>query len=143
MKRATLLFLGLVLGIAGCGPKTRSPIIGKWNVSAAAVPEVRLSNAVLYASHSVPLATRAISDGDKDARFVDWTRVNAEFRPDGTCSLHDGDSKDEGTWTLDGDTLSQTYRGEPGLPSTVAWEGPNRFALVHARGTTFTFVREK
>ncbi len=149
MRLTVILYAASLAGMAGCSTESpveggsKSPIVGTWTVRAATLAGVRLSGLTLYTTHSVPLAINVISDDHKDGQFVDWTRVKAEFRPDGTCSLHNGTVKDEGIWTLDTATLTQSYRNKTGKPGIVTWDGRDQFTLVSPDGTSFAFARER
>ncbi len=127
-------------------------IVGKWKVSNAAASLGRLPHAV-FIEDLADIAIDVISGGQQDTSTFDLvTGIDIEFRDDGTCWLHTGPKKTdrEGTWTLNGDTLIQSYGGKAGKPGTVAWESkvdrvfvgePDKFTLVRPDRPTFTFVR--
>jgi hypothetical protein len=159
MKRAMHLLAGLVvLGMAGCGSK--SPIVGKWNVSVVSDSESDKETSETFYNYGfgekvyaaeVENGIKSLSGGDSDdADLPDWIKFEVGFRRDGTCSVQalpfadmPAPSKEEVKWTLNGDKLTQSYRGKVGKPGTVVWESPDKFMLVRHDRPPFRFEREK
>lgn len=167
MRRILLLCAGwLALGLTGCetnnvenvivmeeepeanaGDAEVSPIVGTWNVSlagTAATPDQSTED-VIKLNEELKAAVKEVTGEDNvaDAKLFNFLKLAAEFRADGTCSMIADNVHQDGTWTLDGDQLIETYGNTPGKPAILTWDGPDKFSLLRADGVTLTFVRDK
>ncbi len=122
-------------------------IIGKWNVSLVAAPEPpdRLAGALFNLRDEFDIAIKGIVGGERidDPELFHWLKIEAEFHPDGKCSLRADNLHREGTWTLDGQTLIQSYQSQPGEAAALAWVGLAEFTLRRPERPILAFVRQE
>ncbi len=154
LARGLVFLLGLVtLGVAGCGSNSNapnSPLVGKWNVTA--MPATIESHddrktwlsGERFSTNYDPQDVFYIAIRRRAVAIEEPTdEIEVEFEPNGVCTLIDGSTKEDGSWTLSGETLTQTYRTKTGKPGTVTWDGPDKFTLVRPDGPPLAFERKK